>query len=441
MRKIFFTVVSLFILHRATAQEIREFMDLQIHTTMHTPYHFFGKGLVYFSTSNPPPLSFKHKFKNVNYANYLENNKGARIIINGAINKEWIHSKKKARRKILQQIEYVNEFAKNHSENFAVAKSPQEVRYLEYNTNKTIIIHSIEGGRRLINSQEDANFWASQGVAFITLIHLIDDENGGAAIAHGLFPHLINLKGLLSREKNRRLTEHGKQAIRYLANAGIMTDITHMSDVTRKDALDFMIANHIIPISTHDGFKPIQNNPRAISEADIVRIYQHNGFISLPISGESLRPYKPYPVYKNSLDSMKRLNCYCNGSIDSYQFTYLAVKKFIENNAAEIANDTTVFFSNLNESQKVNYSIGFQTDFNGWLNHHRPRYGKKGCSPLPGNKTFEEIELKGLAHPGLLNSHWNLLVKEGVDIEPVKRASEKFLQLWQIFIDNRRMED
>ncbi len=210
-----------------------------------------------------------------------------------------------------------------------------------------------------------------------------------------------------------------------------------MSDLTREDALDFMIANHIIPISTHDGFKPIQNDPRGISEADILRIYRNNGFIALPISGESLKPYKLYAAYKNSLDSMKKLNGYCNGSIDSYKFTYLAVKNFIENKAAAIANDTKVIFSNLNEPRKVNYAIGFQTDFNGWLNHHRPRYGKHGCFPLIGNKAFEEIELTGLAHPGLLNSHWNLLVKEGVDIEPVKRASEKFLQLWQIFIDNR----
>jgi microsomal dipeptidase-like Zn-dependent dipeptidase len=63
----------------------------------------------------------------------------------------------------------------------------------------------------LINSQEDADFWASQGVAYITLVHLLDDENGASAITPGLMTRLMNLKGGLRKEKNRRLTEHGKK--------------------------------------------------------------------------------------------------------------------------------------------------------------------------------------------------------------------------------------
>ena len=423
------------------AQEIREFMDLQSHMTVHIPYGFFGKGLTYFSLDNPPPVNYKHTFRNVNHANFLEHNQGARIIINGALSKEWVTSKKKARRMIVEQIEYVNEFIKSHSDQFALAKTPQEVRDLVATTNKTIVIHSIEGGRRLINSQEDADFWASQGVAYITLVHLLDDENGASAITPGLMTGLINLKGALRKEKNRRLTEHGKQAILYLANAGVMIDLTHMSELTRKDALDFMIQNKIPPISTHDAFKPIQNNSRGISPADIIRIYQHNGFVALPLSGRAIKPHKSLPVYQNVLDSLSRVDCHCEGSIDDYKFTYQVLKQFIEDNAALIAEDSTVVFGALNDSQKVKYSIGFQTDFNGWLSHNRPRYGKEGCYEIAEDRTYEEIELKGLAHPGLLNEHWNLLLKEGVDLAPIKRSSEKFLQLWQYFLDHRKGRD
>ena len=110
--------------------------------------------------------------KNVNYANYWENNKGARIIISGALNKEGVKNPIKARNNILNQIEYLNDFARNNSDRFVVAKSPKEVRDLVATTNKTIIIHSVEGANQLINSQEDANFWAEKGIAFMTLIHL-----------------------------------------------------------------------------------------------------------------------------------------------------------------------------------------------------------------------------------------------------------------------------
>jgi microsomal dipeptidase-like Zn-dependent dipeptidase len=441
MRKLFLPLIYFIILYPTHAQEIREFMDLQSHMTVHIPYGFFGKGLSYFAEEKPPSLSYKHTFKNVNHANFLENNQGARIIINGALNKEWVSSKKKARRVILEQIEYVNAFIQSHSDKFALAKTPQEVRDLVTHTNKTIIIHSIEGARRLINSQEDADFWASQGVAYITLIHLLDDENGASAITPGFLTRLINLKGGLRREKKRSLTEHGKQAIRYLANAGIMIDITHMSELTRKDALDFMIQQKIPPFASHDAFQPIQNSSRGLLPADIIRIYQHNGFVALPLSGKALKPHKSLAPYQKMLDSLSRVECHCEGSIDDYTFTYQVLKEFIENNTAQIAGDSTLVFEALNDRQKVKYSIGFQTDFNGWLSHNRPRYGKKGCYELVEGRSYEEIELKGLAHPGLLNSHWNLLLQQGVDLEPVKRSSEKFLQLWQYFLDHRKQEE
>lgn len=424
----------LFNCHLLKSQLVNEYMDLQIHTTMHVPYFFFSKGLQFFDEQKPPKLSFKHQFNNVNYANYLKNNKGARIIVNGAITFEYVSSPKKARQSILKQINYVNKFAEENSIDFVVAKTPQEVRDYLKTTNKTIIIHSIEGGNALINSQEDAFFWASKGVAFITLIHLVDSEFGGAAIFPSLPTQLINMDALCVKDEEKGLTDKGKKAILWLANAGIMTDITHMSDQTRKDALVLMETYHIPPLSTHDGFKPIQHHPRSLDEEDVIKIYKNNGLVSLPISGFSLEPYNPSNQYKNKLDS---LPCYCNGSTDTYKFTYIALKEFIEKKATLFYNDSAKQFNHLTEAEKVNLAIGFQSDFNGWLNHSRPRFGDNGCYTINADSTYEKIDIEGLAHPGLLESQWNLLEKEGVDLTPIKRASEKFLQLWQHFLDNK----
>ena len=403
-----------------SAQEIHEYMDLQIHPCMHVPYSFFGTGLEYFEEGNEPELSWKHQLTNVNYANYLRKNKGARILCVGALTQENIASKKRGRKVILKQIQFINDFVAANSEDFAVARTPQEVRELVHNTDKTIIIHSIEGGKRLVNSQEDANFWAEQGVAFITLVHLVDSKLGAAANQPMPVLKLLNFKSFFRKEKNRRLTEKGKQAIVWLANAGIMTDLTHMSDSTRKDALALMEEKGIPPLVTHDVFKPIQNQPRGMEEEDVMKVYANNGFISLPISGETCRPYKPRADYQAKLDA---LESYCNGSIDSYKFTYNEVKAFLE--------------KELPADEVENLSIGFQTDFNGWLNHHHGRYGEDGCFEANPDSTYEAIEIQGLAHPGLLESHWRLLEKEGADLEPIKRSSEKFLQMWEYFIENK----
>jgi microsomal dipeptidase-like Zn-dependent dipeptidase len=422
--------------HEAKAQQVRTYMDLQIHTTMHIPYCFFGDGLQYIDPEKPPKLSYKHRFKNVNFADYLENNAGARIFVNGALLPESVASKRKARRMALEQIRYVNDFAAAHPDKFVVAKSPEAVRHYVNNTDKTIFIHSIEGAKGLINSPEDARFWADQGVAYVTLIHLVDNKLGAAGIKPGFLAGIINLKGTFNKlfkgQQKRGLKDRGRQVIRWLADAGIMIDITHMTVQARRETLDFMEAEGIPPIATHDLFRPIQNHSRGLSRQDISRIYRSGGFIALPLSGWVLEPYRPEAGFQAALDTM---SAYCPGSIDSFKFTYQAVKSFIENEIQLPQYEQA--FDQLSETQKTDWSIGFQSDFNGWLNHSRPRYGKKGClegRPYPSR----EIETSGLAHPGLIGEHWEILASEGVDLAPIQRASEKFLQLWQSFLDQKK---
>src|SRR5688500_7104518 len=165
---------------------IHESMDFQIHSTMHIAHTHFGAGLTYFDENNPPSLTRKHRFKNVNYANYWENNKGCRIFVIGFLTKERIRNRQKARDMIVEQMKYVEEFVHQHPDKFAIARSPSEVRSLVTQTQKTIIVYSIEGGKSLIGSEEDALFWATKGVAFVTLMHMVDSELGGAAIRPGI---------------------------------------------------------------------------------------------------------------------------------------------------------------------------------------------------------------------------------------------------------------
>ncbi|MEM7039681.1 MAG: membrane dipeptidase, partial [Bacteroidota bacterium] len=406
------------------AQPIRTYMDLQTHPTMHILYSFFGDGFQSFDPENPPELSYKHQFKNVIFENYLRDNPGARIICTGAIAPEIGASRKRAWAVVLKQIRTINAFAEAHPDDFVVAKTPQEVRDYVHNTDKTVIIHSIEGAKKLVRSAEDARFWADQGVAFMTLIHLVDDEYGGAAIRPGLATEVINYKGSIRRkfhkQKPRGLTDEGRQAIQYLADAGIMTDLTHMSDDSRKDALTYMEAHGITPIVTHDMFKPIQNHPRGIHRADVIRIYKLGGFMSLPISGISTTAFASEAAIKAELDSLEAAGCFCPGSIDSYKYTYEKLQGFVEGNVAAIMGPTVGPFEELTEAEKERLCIGFQSDFNGWLDHSRPRYGEDGCFEVEEGKEYEAIELYGMQHPGHLMSQWNWMEKNGVDLEPVR---------------------
>lgn len=429
MKKI---IAATFILlfSKAITQEVREYMDLQIHPTMHIRFGMFGEGLTWFEKENEPNLKHKHFFTNVNYANYYYKNEGIRIFVIGFIGTDSPTSRKKAKKKIIQQLDYTNKFVEENSDKFVLAKSPQEVRDYLKNTDKTIFIYSIEGATKLINSKEDAEFWASQGISFFTLIHLVDCEYGGAAIKPGLGPRIVNLKGVFKKffsPKKRGLTEFGRQTIKWIHEAGMLTDLTHMSDLSRKDALDFMEENEIPPLVTHDLYKPIQNHPRGVDTNDLIRIYKLGGFFSLPVGGYSLKPKRPYKNYKNML---KEKEDYKAESIDIYEITYTEVQNLIQKNAKNILG-SEVDFKDLPEEKKTLLSIGFQTDFNGWINHSKPKYGNKKEQKKSGKTDFSELDKKGLAHPGLMKAYWDELKNRGVDLKPLKRASERFLQIWQ----------
>lgn len=412
----------------AWGKPVLEFMDLQTHMTMSFPYSIFKPSLKEGKPEVLSKLTYKHMFTNVIYKNFLAQNAGARIVINGALAFEYASDKEKIKKILLQQIYAVNEFALKNSNDFVVATTPAQVRDLVENTNKTIILHSIEGGNQIIGSQEDAHFWASQGVAFITLIHLVDDMYGGAAHNPDFVGKILNLKGTVKKvfhpHKKRGLTDHGKNAVEWLARAGVMTDMSHMSPESVTDTIEIFKRLNLPPLATHSLFAVIHKNDRAMTIKQLQDVYKLGGLFSLPISGSSVLPDDPDESFLKFIENDK----ICEGSLDSYRVSFQFVENFILKNVAEKK------YSELTEDEKINYSIGWQSDFNGWLNHSRPRYGRNGCWATPSRLKLPELESIGLAHPGLLSAYWQTLEKEGMNVSSLKYSTEKFLRMWEKFL-------
>jgi microsomal dipeptidase-like Zn-dependent dipeptidase len=416
---------------------IHEFLDLQVHASMHIPWPFFAKALTWLKKpEDEKKLKYNHTFNNVMFTDFYQKNKGSRIIVNGALVGEIAFSKKQATRLMLKQIEYIDQIAQENPEVFVVARTPEEVRHYIHNTDKTVIVHSIEGARKLIDGPEDARFWASKGVSFITLIHLLDDEYGHSAITPDGITALINLGGSLKKlyhkifktTYRRGLTPLGKDAIKWIADAGMLIDLTHMAPESVDDALAVMEKEGIPPLYTHSMFAPLQNHDRGLTEQQLVRSYKIGGLFSLPNSGENLFFYRPTAEGKKILADKK----ICDESLDNYLITFNAVDDLLKRNAHHILGlNGAVPFESLSRQEKTLLSIGQQSDFNGWVVHGKPRYGKKGCYAIDDNQVLPEIETRGLAHPGLLNQYWELLEKEGMHVESLKRSSERFLQMWE----------
>ena len=396
--------------------QVRGQIDWQGHPAMHMPWPMFSRGL----RDRDPFMTWRHQFRQTVHAPYLERS-GVRLFLTAAMAAERARNPEQARRLILRQLRYVEDFVEANPDRYALARSPADARELLTTTDKMVLVHSIEGGRQLLTRPEDAAFWADQGVALVTLIHLYDDELGGAALVPGLLGRMINPAAARKHRKgqDRGLTARGREALVELGQAGILVDLSHMSPQAAAQALELTAAHGMPPVVTHGLLASITQVERAFTDAQVVEIYRQGGSFNLGLDGVALDPVDPIVPIPPDL---------CPGTLDSFQLHHQAVQRLLVDHAAEILADPSLDPAHLSEDQRTALATGWSSDWNGWTSHSRPKYGPGHCRPLPDLPL--ELDLVGLAHPGLLPQHWQRLAEQGTDLDPMLRSAEQFLRLW-----------
>lgn len=388
---------------------VRGMVDWQAHPAMHLSWRFFGTGLE--PDLKGRPRTWRHLFKQVMSEPQLRAS-GVRILHAAALAGERARNREHAIRLVHEQIAFIDNFAAEHAEEYAVARSPEEARAILNNGTKMVLVHAIEGGRFLFDEPGDAAYWASQGVSLVTLIHLFDDSLGTSAINPDPIGPWLNPSGVRRRrfhpERQTGLTERGRAAIVELAEAGILLDLSHMSPHSVVDALEVCRAQKIPPVVTHGMFAPIQDSERAFSEAQVLEIYKLGGSFSTPLNGGVLEPIRPTLAIPEGIRW---------GTREAFKFHAETLDAFLRANAEVI---TGAPWEALDEAGRTRLSFGWSSDWNGWTNHNRP-------SP----SADPELRARGLAHPGLLPALWRDLEADGMDLGPYDRSAEHFLQIWE----------
>lgn len=379
-------------------------MDLQGHPAMHLCWRFFGKGL----TDRTPRRSHRHQFRQSVYTPWLDQS-GLRLIGMAAMAAEKARNPAQARRMILSQLDYVEAWVAEHSDRYALATSPSEARRLLTETDKTVVFHSIEGGHHLLNSAEDAAFWAREGVALITLIHLRDDELGGSAILDKAVGPLINRAGARARRKgtDRGLTPRGEAAIAELADAGILVDLSHMTGASIDDSLRVTGELGVPAIVTHGALDRVSPSERSFTDAQVRTLYAQGGLFALGLSPEALDPEEGTHADV------------CRNTIEAWAHHYEAALELVPDGAP----------------------VGWSSDWNGWVSHAEPVYGRGRCRPvseLP--EPALPLDTEGMVHPGMVPQHFQALERMGVDTGPLDASSERFLRMWEAAIAHRESE-
>ena len=419
-----FTIVSSPGTFAATveAPPVQVQIDWQAHPAMHIPWKMFGRGL---TDRRLRHRTWRHMFRQTVSAPALKGS-GVRIFLAAAMAAERARNPKQARRLILKQFAYVESFIEQNSEQYLLVTTPAQAREALLHTNKTLIIHSIEGGHHLLWDDTDATFWADQGVALFTLIHLRDKEFGGAAILNQQLGGMINPKGARARAQGRRrgLTEHGKKRILDLHKAGILVDYSHMSPDALEDGFALSAAHGFAPVMTHGRLSSVTDDEFGITDAQLVELYRQGGVFSLGLSALELTKENVAPDAPDHL---------CWATLEAWAWHHNRVQQVLAAHVATIFNTSSLTADQLTDDQKTRLATGWSSDWNGWVSHSKPVYGARRCRD-PKEATLP-IDTLGLAHPGLLPQHWRRVSDEGVDMEPMLRSAERFLRLWEDAVD------
>ena len=266
---------------------VRVQIDWQAHPAMHIPWPMFARGL----TDRPlARRTWRHQFRQTVSRPALEAS-GVRLLLAAAMAAERARNPRQAKRLILRQLRFVEDFVAAHPDRFAMAASPAEARMLLASTDKMVVIHSIEGMHELLWEPGDAAFWAAQGVALVTLIHLRDEELGGADLLDGALGRGVNPTGARRARDGERqgLTPLGRQRMLDLHEAGVLVDLAHMSPESLDDALAVARDHGLPPVITHGRLERLREGEFGITDSQLVEVYRLGGIFNVGLTGLELR--------------------------------------------------------------------------------------------------------------------------------------------------------
>ena len=379
------------------AEPVQGYVDLHIHIAAHLAVPVYGAGP---ESAPPAHQSNFHALKPQIFADQLME-PGPAILVSLAYANPFFtdfETRNSMRARIERQLAYVEAFCQRHATRFGLARTPVEARAI-LASGRTVIVHGIEGATKILNHDDDAQRWARRGVAVITPVHLADNAIGGAWCQEGslLFLNVPGCWREAFAPARHGLSSKGADWIRALVDAGIIVDLAHMSHASFAKTITILREKNVAPVYTHVTAAAVRQDPNALSDAEIGEIEGLGGLMGVTANFSHLRP-RPLPTLPPE---------HCPGSIDDFRLQW----------------DHIVTVTG-------GEPVAWGSDFQGGVDHPRPRYGPHGCLP-EADHPMDRFDIEGLSNPGLVEPMFAQLAREGADRRPLDASAERFLQIWE----------
>ena len=152
----------------------------------------------------------------------------------------------------------IGEMAEKNPETVLIARTPLEVLQAKREGRKAILL-GIENGIALEDNPANVEFFAKKGVIYITLCH--NGDNSLCDSAKGTGTH-------------NGLSDLGKRVIREMNKWGIMVDLSHASEKSFWNALEFSKAPIIC---SHSSCRALCDNPRNLTDEQMKALAESGG--------------------------------------------------------------------------------------------------------------------------------------------------------------------
>lgn len=385
----------------ARAEPVRGYADVHIHIAAHLAVPVYGDG----PDAEPPAgQTYDHALKPTLFASQLADSDVTLYVSLAYANpfSTVFQSRASMKAHIERQLDFVEAFAARHADRFAWARTPAEAR-AAIAEGKAVIVHGIEGATKILNSTEDARYWASRGVAVVTPVHLADNTLGGSFCMSGSLA-LLNIPGCWREAlapAHHTLTKAGAEWVGALSDAGVVIDLAHASPSTFDALVDLVAGRGKAPVYTHVVAQAVRDERDAMSDDQLRRIYGLGGLVGITANYRSIAPE---PRLQAPPDG------YCPRSIDDLRLHWDHVTGLLPGQP-----------------------VAWGSDFQGGVTHLRPKYGPLGCADgRPDGSPLSPFDVLGLAHAGMVGPLFEELAATGSDRAPLDASAERFLQIWEL---------
>ncbi|HUL14691.1 MAG TPA: dipeptidase [Terriglobales bacterium] len=268
-------------------------------------------------------------------------------------------------KRTLDQIDAVRQMVATHPKDMELATTAGQVRAV-HKQGKIAVLMGVEGGHMIASDLGVLRMYAALGVRYMTLTHSVNDEWADSST---------------DKPAHNGLSDFGKDVVREMNRAGVIVDISHVSDKTFYDALAVSKAPMI---ASHSSCRALCDAPRDMTDQMIRDLAAHGGVIQINyhvgfLSQEFRDAERAHPEYNEAIAAEVQKRCGDNEGCqliegDKITREYVADGKFPKV-------DWTKIIEHIDHAVKVGGvdHVGLGSDFDG---ANMP-YGMEDASMLP----------------------------------------------------------